>query len=48
MDMKCLWGMYEDNETFYKATVASIPNLDRLIEERTGGGVTIFQVWRVP
>ena len=48
MDMKYLWGMYEDNETFYKATAASIPDLDRLIEERTGGGVTIFQLWRVP
>ena len=48
MDMKYLWGMYPDNETFYKATVASIPDLDRLIEVRTGGGVTIFQLWRVP
>lgn len=48
MDMKYLWGMYPDNETFYNATVASIPDLDRLIEERTGGGVTIFQLWRVP
>ena len=48
MDMKYLWGMYKDNETFYKATVASIPDLDRLIEERTNGGVTIFQLWRVP
>ena len=48
MDMKYLWGMYEDNETFYKATAASIPDLDRLIEVRTGGGVTIFQLWRVP
>ena len=48
MDMKYLWGMYPDNETFYKATVASIPDLDRLIEERTGGGITIFQLWRVP
>ena len=48
MDMKYLWGMYPDNETFYKATTASIPDLDRLIEERTEGGVTIFQLWRVP
>ena len=48
MDMKYLWGMYPDNETFYKATVAAIPDLDRLIEVRTGGGVTIFQLWRVP
>ena len=48
MDMKYLWGMYPDNETFYKATVASMPDLDRLIEDRTGGGVTIFQLWRVP
>ena len=48
MDMKYLWGMYPDNETFYKATTASIPDLDRLIEERTGGGVTIYQLWRVP
>ena len=48
MDMKYLWGMYKDNETFYKATVASIPDLDRLISERTNGGVTIFQLWRVP
>ncbi len=48
MDMKYLWGMYKDNQTFYEATAASIPDLDRLIEERTGGGVTIFQLWRVP
>ena len=48
MDMKYLWGMYPDNETFYKATVASIPDLDRLIFDRTNGGVTIFQLWRVP
>ena len=48
MDMKYLWGMYKDNETFYRATVASIPDLDRLISERTNGGVTIFQLWRVP
>ena len=48
MDMKYLWGMYKDNETFYKATAAAIPDLDRLIEERTGGGVTIYQLWRVP
>jgi len=48
MDMKYLWGMYPDNETFYKATVAAIPDLDRLIEVRTEGGVTIFQLWRVP
>ena len=48
MDMKYLWGMYPDNETFYKATAAAIPDLDRLIEERTEGGVTIFQLWRVP
>ena len=48
MDMKYLWGMYPDNETFYNATVASIPDLDKLIERRTQGGVTIFQLWRVP
>ena len=48
MDMKYLWGMYPDNETFYNATVASIPDLDKLIERRTEGGVTIFQLWRVP
>ena len=48
MDMKYLWGIYKDNETFYKATVAAIPDLDKLIEERTGGGVTVFQMWRVP
>jgi TRAP-type C4-dicarboxylate transport system substrate-binding protein len=48
MDMKYLWGIYKDNETFYKATVAAIPDLDKLIEDRTGGGVTIYQMWRVP
>ena len=48
MDMKYLWGIYKDNETFYKATVAAIPDLDRLISDRTGGGVTVFQMWRVP
>ncbi len=48
MDMKYLWGMYKDNETFYKATTAAIPDLDRLIEDRTGGGITIYQLWRVP
>ena len=48
MDMKYLWGIYKDNETFYKATVTSIPDLDQLIADRTGGGVTIFQMWRVP
>jgi TRAP-type C4-dicarboxylate transport system substrate-binding protein len=48
MDMKYLWGIYKDNETFYKATVISIPDLDQLIADRTGGGVTIFQMWRVP
>ena len=48
MDMKYLWGIYKDNETFYNATVTSIPDLDQLIADRTGGGVTIFQMWRVP
>ena len=48
MDMKYLWGIYKDNETFYKATVTAIPDLDRLISDRTGGSVTIFQLWRVP
>ena len=48
MDMKYLWGIYKDNETFYKATAAAIPDLDKLIEDRTGGGVTVFQMWRVP
>jgi TRAP-type C4-dicarboxylate transport system substrate-binding protein len=48
MDMKYLWGIYKDNETFYKATAAAIPALDKLIEDRTGGGVTVFQMWRVP
>ena len=48
MDMKYLWGIYKDNQTFYQATVAAIPDLDRLIADRTGGGVTVFQMWRVP
>lgn len=48
MDMKYLWGIYKDNETFYNATVAAIPDLDQLISDRTGGGVTVFQMWRVP
>ena len=48
MDMKYLWGIYKDNQTFYEATAAAIPDLDKLIEERTGGGVTVFQMWRVP
>ena len=48
MDMKYLWGIYKDNQTFYEATVAAIPALDKLIEDRTGGGVTVFQMWRVP
>ncbi len=48
MDMKYLWGIYKDNETFYKATVAAVPELDQLIADRTGGGVTVFQMWRVP
>ena len=48
MDMKYLWGIYKDNQTFYEATAAAIPELDKLIEERTGGGVTVFQMWRVP
>ena len=48
MDMKYLWGIYKDNETFYRATAAAIPDLDQLISDRTGGGVTVFQMWRVP
>ena len=28
--------------------MTSIPDLDQLIADRTGGGVTIFQMWRVP
>ncbi len=48
MDMKYLWGIYKDNQTFYEATVAAIPDLDQLIADRTGGGVTVFQMWRVP
>ena len=48
MDMKYLWGIYKDNQTFYQATVAAIPDLDQLIADRTGGGVTVFQMWRVP
>ena len=28
--------------------MAAIPDLDKLIEDRTGGGVTIYQMWRVP
>lgn len=48
MDMKYLWGIYKDNQTFYEATAAAIPDLDKLIEDRTGGGVTVFQMWRVP
>ena len=34
MDMKNLWGVYRDNQTFFEATAAAIPELDRLIEER--------------
>ena len=48
MDMKYLWGIYKDNQTFYEATAAAIPDLDQLIADRTGGGVTVFQMWRVP
>ena len=48
MDMKNLWGVYRDNQTFFEATAAAIPDLDRLIEERTGGGKTIMQLWRAP
>ena len=48
MDMKYLWGIYKDNQTFYEATAAAIPDLDQLIADRTGGGVTVFQAWRVP
>ena len=48
MDMKNLWGVYRDNQTFFEATAAAIPELDRLIEERTNGGITILQFWRVP
>ena len=40
--------MYKDNETFFLATAAAIPDLDRLIEVRTGGGITIMQLWRLP
>ena len=46
--MKNLWGVYRDNQTFFEATVAAIPDLDRLIEERTNGGITVLQFWRVP
>ena len=48
MDMKYLWGIFASNEDHFKATANAIPALDGLIEERTGGGVTIFQMWRVP
>ena len=44
MDMKNLWGVYKDNETFFLATAAAIPDLNRLIEVRTGGGITIMQL----
>ena len=48
MDMKYLWGTFKDNKAYYKATVSVIPELDRLVKEHTGGGITIFQLWRVP
>ena len=48
MDMKYLWGIFASNEDHFLATANAIPALDGLIEERTGGGVTIFQMWRVP
>ena len=48
MDMKNLWGVYRYNQTFFEATAAAFPDLDRLIEERTNGGITILQFWRVP
>jgi TRAP-type C4-dicarboxylate transport system substrate-binding protein len=47
LEVKYLWGIYQDHETFYKASAAVIPDLDRLVSERTGGGVTISHVWRV-
>ena len=27
MDMKNLWGVYRDNQTFFEATAAAIPDL---------------------
>ena len=48
LDVKYLWGMYKNNQTFYEATAAVIPDLDKLVEDRTSGGITIFQLWRVP
>ena len=48
MDMKYLWGIFRSNEEHFGATAAAIPELNKLIERRTEGGVTIFQLWRVP
>ncbi len=47
LEVKYLWGLFQDHETFYQATTNAIPAMDQLVADRTRGGVTILQLWRV-
>ena len=47
LEVKYLWGLFQDHESFYQATANAIPAMDQLVADRTRGGVTILQLWRV-
>ena len=48
LEVPWLWGLYPDTKTNYEVSVAVLPELNRLIQEQTGGAVPIAQFWAVP
>ncbi len=45
VDIDNLWGMYDSYDTQLKITAAIRPDINRLIEERSGGKVLAFQFY---
>ncbi len=45
MDIIYMWNLYPDRETQFNVFFALIPDIERILEEETGGGKVIFRSW---
>ena len=48
LEVPWLWGLYPDFKSNYEVSTAVLPELNRLIQDQTGGAVPIAQFWAVP
>ena len=45
LDMYYFWGLFDDRETDFRALTTALEELDKYIEDATGGGVVVSHNW---